>query len=286
MDPQQQTPPPAPAMPPAPKPENGKGTLWTILAIILSIVAVALIALAIYMYVSGKSLNQIIGRGATPADEGDDGDDSSGDGEDEDAEDEDEEDEEALVPFTGDTITAEAPEEWTITEYYDGDQYGTTTLTTGVAYSGLTGITVSNPDDEVVFNLTGVYGIGGTDACSQFYQFSDTDPDYYDEIVALSAIDEIVPTIVDHSGDDYSAYDLLGLSVRRVDTSLFWDTSAGAETFDPGCGITYYAWELSPISFEGDGTTIHTYHAVITAGTPDAELLILDDILASIEVLP
>ena len=284
MDPQAQPNPTpiqiGPGKNPAPASAAQKGPFLTILAVILSIIAIALVALAIYMYSTGKTINQIIGREAATAEGGDEDDeDADADGEDE------ADDEEVLSTITGEFITAEVPENWTVTEYYDGD--GTDTLTAGVVYTGLTGITIANPDGDVVFTLSAMYGIGGTEACEDFYQFADTSDTYYDEVVATNALDgSPAPTIIDLSAVDHTAFDFLNKSVRRVDTDLYWDKTPGAVNFDAACGIYFGAWELTDISFDADGDAKHTYHPEVAVGTPEDELLILDDILASFTPTP
>lgn len=236
-----------------------------------------------YLYVTGKSISELIGREAATADEGGaDDEDAGADGE---AEADEEAEEAEPVAFLGDAISATMPVGWTITEYFDGDY--STMLSEGPIYEGLTGLTVSNPDSEVVFELEAVLGVGGTNECTQYFQFSDSVESYYDEVVATNAEEGApAPAIVDLTGVDYTSFNFLGRDYRRAETTMYWDIQPATASYDAACGINHGLWEITEIAFDYDGDTSHTYDGTITPGTPAAELLILDDILASFEPMP
>ncbi len=92
-----------------------------------------------------------------------------------------------------------------------------------------------------------------------------------------------MPTVVDLSGESYSEFDLLGLTVRRVGTALYQDMMPGDATFDAGCGINFGVWQVPGLHFVSYGTPNHTYQPTITKNTPAAELLLLDAILESMK---
>lgn len=275
------TPTPAPSSLPTPATNTGvKGVIWTVLAVVLSIIAVALIALSIYMYSSGKTLSQLMGKSATPESGSDEGDDASGDS---DSEENDDAEDEELELFTGDYFTGEHPGGWIITEYVDGA--GSDMLVEGAEYFGVTGITIDNPDGDTVFTLGAVMGIGGTEECTEYYQFSDSNQAYYNSIVAINTgLGSAAPTIVNLAGKSYTDVTLFGKALRRVETDLFWDVNPNSAGFDAACGISYAFFELPGLSFLYDEESSHTYQAQIALGTPEDELLILDSILSSLVV--
>ena len=195
----------------------------------------------------------------------------------------DDEDVDAPVSFTGDYVTAEHLETWTITEYMNGD--GTTMLVEGVDYTGLTGLTITNSDGAGVLRMEAVYGIGGMAACMEYYEFDDSDAAYYAEVVTLSAVEDVVPSVVDLTSSDYSEYTLFGKSVRRVDTVLYWDTTAGSDTFDAACGISHGVWSIAAPNFVAYGDDSGSYQLTLAPGASEADLVILDDIFESLVAL-
>jgi hypothetical protein len=133
----------------------------------------------------------------------------------------------------------------------------------------------------VIFSLKAVYGIGGVEACEDYFQFADNDTDYYNQIVADSAVHGITPTIVDYSTTDYTEFTFMGLSVRRVGQKLFWDTVEDATYFQAACSLSYSAWNLEGVSFTADGMDSSSYMWDINDSADEAILLELDSILDS-----
>lgn len=265
---------------PSPAPSAAKGGWLTILAVILAVVAVALVGLAVYLYSTGKTISELFSTPTENADSGDqDGGDSSMDGDNQ------SDNGEATITYNGEYITAELPEGWVVSEYYDGE--GGAIMVEGPVYEGLTGITVSNPDEEVVFELGAVMGVGGTDACSEFFQFADTSEGYYDEVLALAVSEEMgPPTITDFTSTDYTEFSFFEKAIRRIGTTLYWDKTPATASFDAACGMNHGLWSLDHLYFLADETESNSYQAKVTAGTPEAELLILDEILASFAPKP
>ena len=134
--------------------------------------------------------------------------------------------------------------------------------------------------------MSAVNGIGGTNACENYFQFSDSSESYYQEIVDLS--DEISmdpPTIVEISDGSYTEFNLLGIRVRRVDSTIYWDTTTTTDSFDAACGIIAGVRQLDGLQFSAAGTTLNDFQVEIV-GTPSADdLLLLDAVLESLEGL-
>lgn len=189
--------------------------------------------------------------------------------------------------FNGDFVQGSIPTGWSIIEYQDGD--GTDFLIEDTDYKGLTGLGVQNSLGKTVFKVQAIDGIGGLDVCETLYMFPDTEQDYIDLYSTSEFLSGSPPTIID-LGNDYSEYSFLGVRVRRVDSKLYWTTmEAGA--FNPACGINENIVQFDEITFEvsfpglsesydGDSFTIE-----ITAGTSEADLIILDDILENLEII-
>ena len=185
------------------------------------------------------------------------------------------------VAFTGTYLLGEAPEGWTIVEHANGE--GSDMLTEGVTYTGLTGLEILNPASDVVFSMKGIYGIGGTNACSEFYHFVDTSDAYQTETVNTSQAEGVDPVIVE-IGDSYVEYFLFGLRLRRVATTYYNDVTPAEATFDAGCGINAL-WSFIDLSFDADGTELKNYNYTVLDTATDADLLILDSILQSLTVI-
>ena len=214
----------------------------------------------------------------------DDSDDKDKDNEESEDEDTDNEQESDSQQFTGDAISAVLPNDWQIVEYFDGQ--GTDMLVSNVSYDGLSAIEVINPDNEVIFKLKGVYGIGGTDYCSNYYQFEDFDQADYDYFNGVSEefYGEELP-IIDLSAESYSEINLLDRELRRIDKKLYIDTKDNNATFDAGCGIYENMWEIESLTLMQDTHEGHTYTWSISNTVTDEELEILDDILNSFSAI-
>ncbi|MFH1547483.1 MAG: hypothetical protein ABIC57_03280 [bacterium] len=263
---------PAPEPAAAPKPVEEKGKMrWIYIALIfIGLIALALVGYIAYTEIFMEDAQEVS--------------DDSGEDMDEQETDTDlDVEEEATETFTGDAVTAELPEGWSIVEYFDGA--GTDMTVTGVTYVGLTGLEIINPDDDVVFSIKAVDGIGGVDSCETYAQFPDYNVTHYNEDVTLSAEIGVTTSPVTYTADDYTEFDFLGLSVRRVEDYLYIDEVAGNSYFEPPCGLLASAWQISDISYTTEGVESHAYIWEVDDEATDAELLQLDAILASIEAV-
>ena len=189
--------------------------------------------------------------------------------------------------FSGEFVTGETPQGWTIVEYKNGQ--GTTMLTSGVNYTGLTALEVKNPTGDVVFALHAVYGIGGAGGCTNYYRFSDDSTTYYNSILAEnSAAGSNPPTIVDLTNSTSSSISLFGLRIRRIAAKLYWDTqSAEAATFSAACGMSENTFQFtSPQFVPGTQAAEGDYHFVVLTTATSEDLITLDSILNSLTVNP
>ena len=196
---------------------------------------------------------------------------------------EDDEDEIALDTFEGDVVTAELPDGWTIVEYMDGA--GSDMLVDVTSYTGLTGLSILKPGDIEIFHMNAVDGIGGTGGCDEYFQFSDNSVSYYNNIVNESNAVGMTTTVVPVTDGSYTEFTLFGTDFRRVDDTLYWDTIAGNNYFEAGCGISFGFVMLDDMSFDGSGYTSNTYQLEIPGTPTEAELIQLDAILESLDTL-
>jgi len=181
-----------------------------------------------------------------------------------------------LETYEGEYFSAIHPTDWEIIEYYDGE--GTTMMSGGTTYTGLTGIQI-NKDGEEIMKLEGVSGIGFV-GCPELPQWEDSSPTYEQEQEDIS--DEIGGSIdyLDYTDVPYSEFEWLGKRIRRVGAALYYDTVAGEEYFEPQCEVSFlriedFGFEDSA-GFEGD-----TYMYTVSQDTTEQELTMLDQILIS-----
>jgi hypothetical protein len=187
--------------------------------------------------------------------------------------------------YVGSYVSATLPNDWSIVEHKDGA--GTTMLVTGPSYTGLTALEVLNASSQSVFKLTAAYGIGGSDQCSTYAKFSDFNQADYSELNIQNVSNyQTVITLVDVSAENFTKFDFLGLNVRRIGTTLYWDKISGNEYFEPAsCGLDPSFPSFTSLNFFVDGNAQTGYQWKIV-GTPSSEdLLKLDAVLDSIAII-
>ncbi len=187
----------------------------------------------------------------------------------------------ATTEITRNIISAEVPEGWDIIEYTNGN--GTDMLVDGITYTGLTGIEILNPEDEVVFYTKAVSGIGFA-GCGDYAIFADNNPSYYQEQV--DANNEIGETMTEHdyTNTEYSEFEWLGNTMRRIDRIYYYDTNTENNLFEPPCVPSLIT--LTGISFTdsyGYAGTAYSYGLEDTA--TEEEISTVDQILESMAVL-
>ena len=181
-----------------------------------------------------------------------------------------------LETFTGDVLSAIFPSGWRIEEYLDGE--GTSMIMDGTEFTGLTGIKIFNGEKEIM-HIESVYGIG-FEACPEIPRFLDSSTAYEEEQESIAAeIDESV-TYLDYTDTLYSEFEWLGKRVRRVGTTLYYDTILDNEYFEPQCEVAFF--QLEDLGFEdADGRVGSVYMYTISQDATEEELEILDKILVS-----
>jgi len=185
--------------------------------------------------------------------------------------------------YKGKAISAVLPDTWTIVERFNGA--GSSMLVEGVTYQGLTGVEVLNASHVVVFKMEAVNGVGGVDACSEYYKFSDDNPQYYQQVLTDAQAVGLSVSIVDLSTQPYSEFTFLGKTFRRIGSKLYWDTQPGNDTFEAACGMSAHIIQFPSLSFTADGVTDHGYQISIKNSPSDADLAILDKVLATVHAL-
>ncbi len=193
------------------------------------------------------------------------------------------ENEEITETFTGEVISATLPEGWSIEEYFDGE--GSDSLVEGVTYSGLTGLKIFNANDEEMFWLKGVNGIGFA-GCNEYYAFEDDNPDYRQEMEDMA--DEMGDTlnINDFSSMPYTEFEWLGHTTRRVANRFYQDDEEGNEFFEAPCFNIVVA--LDGVTFEdanSDGPAYEAYFYKFPEDISGDELVQIDGILGSMSAV-
>lgn len=191
--------------------------------------------------------------------------------------------------FNGSYIQATIPADWSIVEYSDVNGMKYYAEQEGLTFSGLTGVSVLNEDDVVVFTLKGVDGIGGAGGCAEVAQFSDTESSYIQLVEDDTDMLGFGPTnVLDYTATDYSDISFLGKDFRRVENVLYVDTENSLAVFNPGCGLGGQFVALDSLGFtlssNLDTYTAYAYEFKINSAVVDDETLSkLDDVLNSIQ---
>jgi len=190
------------------------------------------------------------------------------------------EEEEETTIITGEYTTATVPTGWTIVEYMDGD--GSDMLVEGTTYTGLTGLKIFNPDDEAVFSMIAVSGIGFA-GCRDYAIFADDNADYYQEQVDMN--NEIGETMNEHDYTltDYAEFEWMGTTMRRIDDLYYYDTKEGNNYFEPPCvpGLII----LEGFTFQDTDYTYEAYFYGLEDIATEEEYEIVDSILESMETI-
>ena len=198
-----------------------------------------------------------------------------------DGEDNQEEDETPeFIAYEGETFTAQLPTQWSISdwsieEYYDGDG---TDMLTDEEFTGLTGLKIFKNNVEM-FYLKAIYGIGFA-GCPNYAKFSDESTTYYNQIVADNEISGTEVNIDDFTSSEYSEFEWLGKSFRRVEREYNYDIVDGNDYFESSCVPTLVGFEgLEFFPPTGPAATSYDYGPTEDATSEDLE--ILDSILES-----
>lgn len=211
--------------------------------------------------------------------------------------DEQESEEITWVDYEGEYITAKLPEGWEIEEY-DGE-YLTDDIT------GFPGIVVSDDVGTLLLEIYPAPHIGWSFHCPQYYLFEDGNVEDYEEALASAeAESEELGVSVGDEGyeyelievENYSAFDFLQYKVRRVkkvlqslingeDKSKFSRCETPINYFvlidQNGNELYHYDFNLTTENAKHNGYVIEYPKSI-----PEAAMLILDQVLESIEIIP
>lgn len=182
--------------------------------------------------------------------------------------------------FTGKIITASLPQGWSMKEYFDGE--GTSYLVEGVKYTGLTGIKIFNAENQEIFYLEAVSGIGMS-GCPEYYAFKDDSPTYRDQMQGI--VDEMGSSmhINDLSSASYSEFKLLGTTLRRINKKLYIDETKGNNFFEASCFGPLVAFD--GLSFAEKSTKKQSYFYGYGNSVTNDELRQIDSILATVTLV-
>jgi hypothetical protein len=205
----------------------------------------------------------------------------------------DEIEEKTTMEYLGAFIDAEIPGDWRIEEYMDGE--GSDMLVSGATFSGLTGLGIFDEEDNQVFKLYAVAGIGGIELCSSVAQFPDTPQSYIDRIndltIDYNASTESgteMPVVVQINEGEYTSFNFFDYVGRRVGSTYYWNDSANVNPseFHPLCGLSGSFLVFKTLSFEmesdGVASSGYSYGFEVMEGLSDEKLLMLDSVMDSV----
>lgn len=182
--------------------------------------------------------------------------------------------------FTGKYISATLPTGWRIEEYENGQ--GSKMLTSGLKYTGLTGLKVFKQDSEM-FSMQAVYGLGFA-GCPNYAKFKDESITYYQQIVSDNEVVGEQLNINDFTTSPYTEFKWLGLPFRRVDKTYVYDTKPGNQYFESTCVFTLVSFPDITL-FKADGNfESSAYDFGATDSASQQDLLLIDGILESMKI--
>lgn len=136
--------------------------------------------------------------------------------------------------FQGEHLTATIGSNWTIKELTADSEMDE--LRTNNKYAGLIGLEILF-QNQPIFEMHGVDGVGGINFCNTIYKFADTPQSYIDEYNMFADEQNFErPEVIDLSNETYSEFKVFGTSVRRIKDTLYW-ISIDDNQSTPYCGI-------------------------------------------------
>ena len=184
--------------------------------------------------------------------------------------------------YNGEAIRAKLPSGWKIIEYFDGEE-APSLYDSMINYLGLTGIEISSSDERNVFSIQAVADIGLL-GCPTYPEFEDSSQEHLEEKRAQSEELGDIFDVIDYKDSEYIEIDFLGTTIRRMGGQYFYDTKPGNEYFEPLCVERIITLEELNFTDE-DGNIYQSYIYGPTEDSTEEDLLIIDDILESVEVL-
>lgn len=185
-----------------------------------------------------------------------------------------------LSPFKGEFISTQLPDGWSIKEYKDGE--GTNMLTSGVTYTGLTGLKIFKGTTEE-FYMQAVSGLGFA-GCPYYAKFEDESTTYYDKILEDNQVSGQEVTVTDYTNTKYEEFTWLGVPFRRIAKVYVYDTVLGNSYFESPCVPSLISFdEITLYTLDQNmGSSTYDYGATEDATLED--LLIVDQILNDMEL--
>ncbi len=202
-----------------------------------------------------------------------------------------EEEEEVAITklFKGNFVQATIPIDWTIVEHSNAEGMYDFFDTGSITFSGLTGLDIKDENNNIVFQLKGIEGIGGAGGCAEVARFLDTEASYIQMVQEERAMFEFEPTVViDLSSEEYSEISSLDKNMRRVGSVLYVAMEENSSVFNTACGISAQFLTTGEASFNiNDGEfeySGNTYAFGISESITDSNTLEkLDQVLNSLQ---
>lgn len=187
---------------------------------------------------------------------------------------------EETTSYKGEFVSATLPEGWSVVEYKNGK--GSDMLSEGT-YTGITGLAIFNMDKKI-FSIEGVYGIG-FESCPEIPRFTDYSKAYEDEIEKANKEMGTSTKYLNYADTEYSEYEWLGETIRRVDRALYYDNREGSQYFEPQCARDFIS--IDGLSFKNvsDNYEGKAFHYEISQDVTNEELQQLDKILGSMKAV-
>jgi hypothetical protein len=203
--------------------------------------------------------------------------------------------------FEGEYVFAKLPDNWEIIEYLDSES-----VPNSAGFSiecphnnddcdGLSGLEILNEDGNWIFNFSVWAGGGAYCPPLNYSIFPDSQEGelelcrqkYWDNINSSPEVCfDVGFEVYDYSNEEYSEYDLLGTTVRRIDQNFFTDNDRDKSEFGGNCDrVSRYATiylEKDTFSYiHGSEVKRNDYVINVSEDSSIEDLGILDEILKS-----
>jgi len=205
-----------------------------------------------------------------------------------------------FLSYKGEFVSAKLPVDWKIIEYRNGE--GTDGLSNGI-YRGLTGMEIRNSNNQTLFRLSAINGIGGRERCEEIYIFNIASDYTYDKIeYALYDLEgesspDYKPKIV-YLGNNFVEMNIFGTKLRRIGYKYYWSeyfSSPFVPLCDNGTGSKFISFPTLKFDIEDqllrpndqflNGYYSNSYSVVISQEIPIEEYSMLDAVLSSLKAL-
>lgn len=183
--------------------------------------------------------------------------------------------------FDGEFVTTQLPDGWSIKEYKDGQ--GINMLTSGVTYTGLTGLKIFKDTTEV-FYMQAVSGLGFA-GCPYYAKFDDESTAYYEQILEDNEVSGQDVTVTDYTDTEYEGFTWLGVPFRRIAKVYVYDTVLGNNYFESPCVPSLVSFDDITLYTMDENMGSSTYDYGATKVSTQEDLLVVDQILNDMELI-